>query len=184
MGISKTADAVEILQRRYIAEDATRAASLEEERVNAQVARTIRELRQDAGLTQKQLAELIRTTQSVISRLEDADYEGHSLSMLDRIARALNRRVRVLARPGTGKETYRGSIGTQIQAKGNITWKRITGTANRRLRCTKCDSIAMEVRSEPVERQAKYGHRLQTIARCLSCRTIKVIGYGVPQPNL
>ncbi len=92
----KTVDAIEILQRRYIGEDAKRAASLEEERVNAQVARTIRELREDAGLTQKELAELIGTTQSVISRLEDADYEGHSLSMLDRIARALNQRVRVL----------------------------------------------------------------------------------------
>jgi transcriptional regulator with XRE-family HTH domain len=92
----KTADAIEILQRRYIGEDAKRAASLEEERVNAQVARTIHELREDAGLTQKELAELIGTTQSVISRLEDADYEGHSLSMLDRIARALNQRVRVL----------------------------------------------------------------------------------------
>ena len=92
----KTADAIEILRRRYISEDPKRAASLEEERVNAQVARTIRELREDAGLTQKELAELIETTQSVISRLEDADYEGHSLSMLDRIARALNQRVRVL----------------------------------------------------------------------------------------
>ncbi len=92
----KTADAIEILQRRYIGADPERVASVQEERVNAQVARTIRELREDAGLTQKELAELIGTTQSVISRLEDADYEGHSLSMLDRIARALNQRVRVL----------------------------------------------------------------------------------------
>ena len=91
----KTADAIELLHRRYVGGDAERAALLEEERVNAQVARTIRELREEAGLTQKELAELIGTTQSVISRLEDADYEGHSLSMLDRIARALNQRVRV-----------------------------------------------------------------------------------------
>jgi transcriptional regulator with XRE-family HTH domain len=92
----KTTDAIDILHRRYIGADAERAASLQEERVNAQVARTIRELREDAGLTQKELAEMIETTQSVISRLEDADYDGHSLSMLDRIARALNSRVRVL----------------------------------------------------------------------------------------
>jgi transcriptional regulator with XRE-family HTH domain len=91
----KTADAIEILQRRYIGDDLKRAASLQEERVNAQVARTIRELREDAGLTQKELAEMIETTQSVVSRLEDADYEGHSLSMLDRIARALNQRVSI-----------------------------------------------------------------------------------------
>ena len=92
----KTTDAIDILHRRYIGADSERAASLQEERVNAQVARTIRELREDAGLTQKELAEMIETTQSVISRLEDADYDGHSLSMLDRIARALNSRVRVL----------------------------------------------------------------------------------------
>ena len=95
----KTADAIKLLHRRYVGGDAERAALLEEERVNAQVARTIRELREEAGLTQKELAELIGTTQSVISRLEDADYEGHSLSMLDRIARALNQRVRVSVNP-------------------------------------------------------------------------------------
>lgn len=49
--------------------------------------------RNKAGLTQKDLAKLVGTTQSVIARLEDADYEGHSLSMLSRIAAALNKRV-------------------------------------------------------------------------------------------
>lgn len=38
---------------------------------------------------------MIDTTQSVISRLEDANYEGHSLSMLGRIANALNRKVKI-----------------------------------------------------------------------------------------
>lgn len=41
-------------------------------------------------LTQQQLAKRIGTTQSVIARLEDADYEGHSRGMLYRIARALD----------------------------------------------------------------------------------------------
>jgi hypothetical protein len=41
------------------------------------------------------LAKLIGTTASVICRLEDADYEGHSLAMLNRIATALNRRVEI-----------------------------------------------------------------------------------------
>jgi predicted transcriptional regulator len=44
-------------------------------------------------LTQTELARLVGTTQSVIARLEDADYQGHSLSMLSRVARALNKRV-------------------------------------------------------------------------------------------
>jgi hypothetical protein len=38
---------------------------------------------------------MIDTTQSVISRLEDANYEGHSLSMLGRIANVLNRKVKI-----------------------------------------------------------------------------------------
>jgi ribosome-binding protein aMBF1 (putative translation factor) len=91
----KTDKAVKVLQDRYIGDDVKRKASLEEERLNAQVARTIYQMRTNAGLTQKQLADLIKTTQSVISRLEDADYAGHSLSMVSRIAEALERKVKV-----------------------------------------------------------------------------------------
>lgn len=48
-------------------------------------------------MTQSELADRIGTTQSVISRLESDDYEGHSLSMLYRIAAALDRRIVVSA---------------------------------------------------------------------------------------
>ncbi|WP_373525363.1 multiprotein-bridging factor 1 family protein [Nostoc sp.] len=57
------------------------------------MAQLIYEARTSSGLTQKQLAELVGTKQPVIARLEDADYEGHSLSMLQKIAHALNQRV-------------------------------------------------------------------------------------------
>jgi len=70
-------------------------AMLDEERANAEIGRKIYELRTRASLTQKELADLVGTTASVICRLEDADYEGHSLSMLRRIAAALNRRVEI-----------------------------------------------------------------------------------------
>jgi ribosome-binding protein aMBF1 (putative translation factor) len=46
----------------------------------------VREMREAAGLTQTELAKKVGTTQSVIARLEDAEYTGHSLSMLERIA--------------------------------------------------------------------------------------------------
>jgi len=92
----KTSDAVRILRNQYVKDDPERRASVETERVNAQVARMIYDLRNDAGLTQKELAELVGTTQSVISRLEDADYEGHSLSMLNRIAEALKQKMTVV----------------------------------------------------------------------------------------
>jgi len=53
-------------------------------------------LRQAAGLSQKELANLLNTSQQQISRLESAGYEGHSLSMLRRVADALHARVRVI----------------------------------------------------------------------------------------
>ena len=46
----------------------------------------VREMREDAGLTQTDLAKKVGTTQSAIARLEDAEYSGHSLTMLERIA--------------------------------------------------------------------------------------------------
>ena len=64
-----------------------------EETINVRIARMIYNARSNAGLTQKELAKLVGTTQSVIARLEDADYEGHSLNMLNRIATALDKRV-------------------------------------------------------------------------------------------
>ena len=90
----KTQDAVSILHKRYVKDDPERKAALQEERVNAEVAQLIHDMRTAAGLSQQQLAELIDTTQSVISRLEDANYEGRSLSVLDRIAMALNQKAR------------------------------------------------------------------------------------------
>ena len=63
--------------------------------INAQVARLIYDARTQAGMSQTKLAQIIDTTQSVISRLEDAEYEGHSLSMLSRIARATGREVKI-----------------------------------------------------------------------------------------
>jgi DNA-binding XRE family transcriptional regulator len=86
-------NAVRILHARYVGEDPERKAALEGARVHAEVARTIHGLRTATALSQKELADLVGTTQSAISRLEDEDYEGHSLSMLNRIAKALNQKL-------------------------------------------------------------------------------------------
>jgi DNA-binding XRE family transcriptional regulator len=90
-----TTDALEILHKRYYKGRPERVAALEKARADDHVARKIVALRAEAGLTQRQLARLVGTTASVICRLEDADYEGHSLAMLNRIAAALNRRVEI-----------------------------------------------------------------------------------------
>src|ERR1039457_63016 len=90
-----TTDAVEILHREFYKGDPEKLKSLAECRANDEIARKIQALRTKAGLTQAQLAKLVGTTASVICRLEDADYEGHSVAMLRRIAAALNRRVEI-----------------------------------------------------------------------------------------
>lgn len=90
----KTWDALEIL-RREREKDPELQRLYEEEVINFEVALAIRTAREKRGMTQQMLAKKIGTTQSVISRLEDADYEGHSLSMLQRIAKALNCRFSI-----------------------------------------------------------------------------------------
>lgn len=81
--------------------------AIEAQKLNTIVAEMILTAREKAGLTQSQLAKLVGTTQSAISRLEDADYDGHSLSMLRRIAAALNSRVviRLVAGRATPRRT-------------------------------------------------------------------------------
>lgn len=90
-----TTDAVRILRDRYIQDKPRKIRGLEKEPEKAEIAARIYELRTTAGLTQQELAKIVGTRQSAISRLEDADYYGHSLRMLQRVARALHCRVKV-----------------------------------------------------------------------------------------
>jgi DNA-binding XRE family transcriptional regulator len=80
---------------RDVGKDAEKGAAFDEELANAEVARKTYDLRTKAGPTQAQLAKLAGTTHSVISRLEDADSDGHSLAMLRRIASALDKCVEI-----------------------------------------------------------------------------------------
>jgi transcriptional regulator with XRE-family HTH domain len=63
------------------------------------VALQIAALRQRAGLSQKELAKRLRTSQQQVSRLESPGYEGHSLGTLRRVAIALDAQVRVVFEP-------------------------------------------------------------------------------------
>ena len=96
-----TTDAVKIITRRYFTGRKDLDERYEQEVANLEVARKLYELRTKAGLTQRQLAKLVGTSPSAICRLEDADYEGHSLSMLRRIAAALNKQVEIHFVPAT-----------------------------------------------------------------------------------
>ena len=90
-----TGDALEILHRRVYEGRPRRLKKLEEARANEEIARKIHQLRRAANLTQAQLGKLVGTTASVICRLEDADYEGHSLAILRRIGAAVHQRVEI-----------------------------------------------------------------------------------------
>jgi DNA-binding XRE family transcriptional regulator len=88
-------DTLQYAYNRYVGRNKKKAEAFEAELANAEVARKLYDLRVQAGLTQAALAKLVGTTASVISRLEDADYDGHSLAMLRRIAASLNKRVEI-----------------------------------------------------------------------------------------
>jgi transcriptional regulator with XRE-family HTH domain len=71
------------------------------------VALQIAALREQAGLSQKDLAKLLKTSQQQISRLESPGYEGHSLSTLRRVAGVLHARVRIVFEPAeTGNRLH------------------------------------------------------------------------------
>jgi len=86
----------------------TRAANAPERLrpIDAGPGQRIRQARLSRGLSQKQLADRVGTTQSVIARLEDAQYTGQSLRMLERIATAcgVNLKLRAEKKPGFDRE--------------------------------------------------------------------------------
>ena len=96
--MGRTKDALKILDR--VTGNNTRLRRMiTQETMNSRIAQLIYDARSQAGLTQAELAHLIGTKQAVIARLEDADYHGHSLAMLHRIATALNQKLDIRLLP-------------------------------------------------------------------------------------
>ena len=80
------------------------------------VALQIAALREKAGLSQRDLARKLKTSQQNISRLESPSYEGHSLTMLRRVAEVLGATVRVTLAP---KE----ESGSMILSEAKVAYK-------------------------------------------------------------
>ena len=93
MKTRKTKDALEIIEHKLVRGNEKLEDMILAESLSFRVAQMIYDARAQAGLTQHQLADLVGTSQSAIARVEDADYEGHSLSMLNRIAKALGKEI-------------------------------------------------------------------------------------------
>lgn len=86
-------DLVQVLAR----EKATYRNTIVRTLYQVDLARLVREMREDAGLSQDELATKTGTSQSMIARLEDAEYTGHSLVMLERIAIACGMTLKIRA---------------------------------------------------------------------------------------
>lgn len=89
-----TTSAGKILDRRHspTAKDLEVRAAF---RQDMEIAEMIHQVRTEAGLSQRALAKLLGTSASAICRLEDGEYDGHSMAMLRRIAEALGKRVEI-----------------------------------------------------------------------------------------
>lgn len=87
-----TSDGIAILERRHYS-DPKRMADLEKARFHARLAQQIYARRTALRLTQAELAKRANTSVSQICRLEDADYDGHSLNTAIRVMAALERRL-------------------------------------------------------------------------------------------
>jgi ribosome-binding protein aMBF1 (putative translation factor) len=86
--LRKTSNALEILDRRY-GRDRKHRGLLRRERARLAAGELVRQAREARGLTQAELARLIGSSQSAISRIEDADYAGHTIETLRKVAKAL-----------------------------------------------------------------------------------------------
>ena len=67
----------------------------EQEYKNLIISEKIAELRHKAHLTQEELAKRVHTTKSAISRYESNEYQGYSVSLLQKIASACGADLRI-----------------------------------------------------------------------------------------
>jgi len=59
------------------------------------IAFQIYDLRKKSGLTQTQLAKLVKTNQSNIARIEAADYTGYTFKTLEKVTKALKAKLEI-----------------------------------------------------------------------------------------
>ena len=87
---AKTTSATEILDR-LDGEDPSLERLIDDEDFAARVAQLAYDARMASGLSQEELARRAGVEPSMIAQLEDADYPGNALPLLQRIASALGK---------------------------------------------------------------------------------------------
>jgi transcriptional regulator with XRE-family HTH domain len=115
--MTKTVDGLKMLAC-LAGKDAGYEEWAERETLNIEVAGLIFDAREQARLTQSELARRIGSHQPVIARLESAAYRGHSLALLKRIARALGKRVEIRLVPDTKRRSAHRSNAPSRTTRG------------------------------------------------------------------
>jgi DNA-binding transcriptional regulator YiaG len=112
-----TTDAVEILHRRFVENDPEMQEALNEVRANHRIAKAIMELRGKLGLSQRKFAELVGMTTSVIRQLEEFDFDGNAMNMLERIAAAVANEVELNIQFVAAKKNRAGPTNGAVKKK-------------------------------------------------------------------
>ncbi len=71
------------------------AVAFHEASLSHSIARDLAKLRMKAGLSQRELADKLHTSQAAISRLERPDYQGYTITTLEKYARAAGAELKI-----------------------------------------------------------------------------------------
>jgi|GEM_PF-446801 len=113
--VRMTSDANLILDA-IVGDDPAERIGLAEAELNMEIAQIIYDARESSGVSQRELARRMGTSQSAISRQECLDYRGHTISMLARMLAAMDLELVVGVRP-LAKPTARAAAGKAKSAK-------------------------------------------------------------------
>ena len=115
-----TQDAIKILER-MVGDDSELLLEIALSDLAAEIAEQVYEARTARNLTQIELAELVGTSQSAVARVENADYDGHSIRTLVKIAFALNFRVKVNFAKEENERPIQINIASQLSQPSDAT---------------------------------------------------------------
>lgn len=92
--IKKTDDAIAMINN-LIAQDSQMQEMIEESYINAEIGQLIYDTRIKEQVTAKELADRIGIQESVILDLEEGDYEGNALIILEKVAKVFYQKIQV-----------------------------------------------------------------------------------------
>lgn len=95
INMKRRKDDLDRLEERLLKQDPTLKEEFEKANRAWDIAFQIYDLRRKSGLTQAQLAKLVKTSQSNIARIESADYTGYTFKTLEKVTKALKAKLEI-----------------------------------------------------------------------------------------